>query len=619
MTIKNKLIGVMGVSVISILANIYIMNYILNLNADLVSAETYVHKVENSMKSLIIDTANFSNYKEKKYIDSFNKNYSLINQNTNRLKDSLIAIGLEVATVNEIIKNIEAYKESFHNVVSIEKKLGLTPKEGLNKKLSKAEKQAELYAKRIQDQDIFSMVLTLANLEKSFKLTHNKKYLKKFRRSYNALIYYIDINNITDKNSIKTILNDYKNYFTAFVKATERKGLSIDKGLIGTMHKLSQSNLLLIEKMHKAYAPLLKEKIDSLALFSLIIQLLFGFVIVVILLIVIRSIVEPVKKLINTAKELTQGDGDLTIRLNADTNDEIAQANQYINDFIQKVQNILKVVINSSNQNRTIANHLEKTVLSLESKSKNQNDVLSETVQEGTTMRDALTIAITEAQQGKENLLQSNENLKDTQNDILTLVDKVQNSAQAQMEIAQGLNQLSQDAAQVKDILTVISDIADQTNLLALNAAIEAARAGEHGRGFAVVADEVRKLAERTQKSLSEINATVNVIVQSIVESSTQMNENSSEIEELASISINVGEKINQTVEIMSQSAQMSENILDGYRENAQKTDTIIQKIQDVSQLSNENIQTIEDVAKASDEIRNATQKLKEHLQTFKV
>ncbi len=609
----------MGISIVSILANIYIVNYMLSENKKLVNAETYVHKIENNMKTLTIDATNFSSYTQRKYIAQFYNDYEKFQNNTTALKSSLQDIDLEVSTLQEIIKNAQAYKKSFDDVVTIQAKLGFGPKKGLNKKLTKAEKSAELYAKKIQDQDIYSMVLTLSNLEKSFQLTHSKKYFKKFKRSYNALVYYIDSNNIRDKEKILSILQNYKKYFSAFVKATQVKGLTPDQGLIGKMQKLSQKNQQLLNKMHKTYGPIIEKKIGSLAMMSLIIQLLFGFVIVLMLLFVIKSIVDPVKKLINTAKELTQGDGDLTMRLATDTNDEIAEANRYINDFIEKVQDILKVVIASSEQNRSVTNHLEQTVVSVEEKSKHQNSVLNETVEEGTQMKNALSIAIEEAQHGKENLIQSNENLVATQEDILTLVNKVQASAETQVEIAQGLNQLSQDAAQVKDILTVISDIADQTNLLALNAAIEAARAGEHGRGFAVVADEVRKLAERTQKSLAEINATVNVIVQAIVDSSTQMNETSSEIEELSSISTNVGDKITQTVEIMSQSTQMSENILDGYRENANKTESIIQKIQDVSQLSNENIKTVEDVARASEQIRQATQELKSHLQTFKV
>ncbi len=140
---------------------------------------------------------------------------------------------------------------------------------------------------------------------------------------------------------------------------------------------------------------------------------------------------------------------------------------------------------------------------------------------------------------------------------ISSAVDRIHYIAERENEMVDNLQTLVSNANETKAILSTIGEIAEQTNLLALNAAIEAARAGEHGRGFAVVADEVRKLAERTQKSLAESTATTNVLIQSISESSDALNTNAVEVNDISEnvtlISAKVDEIINRLNTLVSE------------------------------------------------------------------
>ncbi|WP_414720272.1 methyl-accepting chemotaxis protein [Sulfuricurvum sp.] len=134
---------------------------------------------------------------------------------------------------------------------------------------------------------------------------------------------------------------------------------------------------------------------------------------------------------------------------------------------------------------------------------------------------------------------------------INTAVEKIDTVAAKERHLADNLHILVGNARETKEILVTIGDIAEQTNLLALNAAIEAARAGEHGRGFAVVADEVRKLAERTQKSLAESSATINILIQAISDNSETLNQNMQEMTSLTQYVGNLDTQMHELIQTM--------------------------------------------------------------------
>ncbi len=188
----------------------------------------------------------------------------------------------------------------------------------------------------------------------------------------------------------------------------------------------------------------------------------------------------------------------------------------------------------------------------------------------------------------QEEIADSNEMIRVAQSDISILNGDINAQYQKNIDVSAQLHSLSETTAQIKDVLGIISDIAEQTNLLALNAAIEAARAGEHGRGFAVVADEVRNLAEKTQKSLGEINITINTIVQSVEDVSTRVKENAESMHKLVDISEDSFEKMSSANEKIA-------------------------KINDLSREDTQNSKIIdEEVAKAKRMVEKLTAKLSE-------
>ena len=358
---------------------------------------------------------------------------------------------------------------------------------------------------------------------------------------------------------------------------------------------------------------------DKLRDILIITSLILTVAIVLVIWIIINQIItKPLNNLIEKAKELSSGDGDLTRKLQIKGSDEIAQASEQINHFIEKVRVLICNAKSLSSENSSISHELSTTSLQVEKLVEQSTTIVFDTTKQANQVRGNMLGSIEQAKSSKEEMIKANRSLYSASNAVVALTDEIQKSSVTEIELAQKLSQLSTDAEQVRSVLTVISDIADQTNLLALNAAIEAARAGEHGRGFAVVADEVRKLAERTQKSLIEINATINVIVQSIVNSSEQMGHNSHKIEALAISAQEVENRLQESFTIIDAVTKTTENTVDNYLQTGTEIDAIITKIGEINKISTENSRSVEEIAGAAEHLSKMTENLNHKLEEFR-
>ena len=344
-------------------------------------------------------------------------------------------------------------------------------------------------------------------------------------------------------------------------------------------------------------------------------------IIVTLLLIIVsifllkKLVANPIDRLGANLNAITS---DFTLKIPIYGKDEIAKISNDINNFIERIRVLISDTKNLSSENSSVANELSSTSLQTGKRVEESTQIVEETNQRCKSMQESMKESLAVAQAGKDDLQKASTHIKTATEAIRALSSQIIDSANVENQMAGKIEQLSRDAEQVKSVLVVINDIADQTNLLALNAAIEAARAGEHGRGFAVVADEVRQLAERTQKSLTEINATINVIVQAINDSSEQMGINSKQIQELTHVASDVEKTINNMSETMNNAIAMSDKTMQDYIATGKNVNEIMDGISEINQISSENARSVEEIASAAEHLNKMTDALNTKLSVFR-
>jgi len=348
------------------------------------------------------------------------------------------------------------------------------------------------------------------------------------------------------------------------------------------------------------------------SILGLIFFMIFTFVMV-------KSITDSVDSLSDITVELASGSGDLRKRINVSSKDEISSLSENLNKFISKIHDTVKNAKENSFDSQKASEEFSFIANSIETRISKEFIFVEETKEIGDSVKIELQNASIDSKQTSSDIGLALNSLNDATNKIKELVQNIHHTAQIEAESSQKLSQLSTETGQVKSVLEVISDIAEQTNLLALNAAIEAARAGEHGRGFAVVADEVRQLAERTQKSLTEIDMTINVIVQSVSDASTQMAENYKFVEGLVTSSSQVQDDIFNTQNFMDKASVASTKSSEVTNALTTDIENIITKINTILEYSTLNNDAAIDLNKNANKLQTQANSLNQRLNEFEV
>ncbi len=330
-----------------------------------------------------------------------------------------------------------------------------------------------------------------------------------------------------------------------------------------------------------------------------------------------QAVVDPVEEATQVLKVMATGDltGKMTGNYKGDhqvLKDNVNKVTESLNALLFQVQDTVKITANSSEE----ITHTSESLAAATQEQSAQSDEVASAVEE---MSRTVTENAMSAGRTAEVAQKNGDIAKEGGQVVKQTIIKMRDIATVVKKSAENIEKLGESSKQIGEIISVIDDIADQTNLLALNAAIEAARAGEQGRGFAVVADEVRKLAERTTEATKQIASMIKGIQEETTEAVKAMNKGNQEVTSGIDLADKAGESLEEILSSTTEVMDMVNQIAAASEEQSATSEQISKNVQSISKVTSESASRIENVARSAEELSRLTNDLFSLMKRFKI
>ena len=433
---------------------------------------------------------------------------------------------------------------------------------------------------------------------------------------------------------------DGKKYFQDFAKAAKNGGEYVKYSIKKPGQQVAQNKLSYVapiagtewyigtgvyiddikEHRERIHDQLETAKAKSLMFAFFVIGAYALFIVTPFTLILIRkSIVGPIRQVVDALSDIASGEGDLTKRIPVKTNDEVGQLAKGFNTFAQKIHDTIAQVSNSAQDVASAATEIaaasDEMANGLQQQS-SQVHQISSAIEE---MNASIVEVAHKSEDAAKQAIKSGDVAEEGGTIVNQTVHEMQSIKETVNASAVSVQELGKRGEQIGQIIAVINDIADQTNLLALNAAIEAARAGEHGRGFAVVADEVRKLADRTTKATGEIAQSITAIQDETKLAVDRMSEGTDQVSQGVEKASIAGESLSEIVNSVRAVSDMIQSIAAAADQQSTASTQVANNIENISSVTRQTSQGAEQAAEASGQLSAKAEQLQSLVKQFKI